>query len=298
MNKRDKGILLSGETWPKISIVTPSFNQAGFIERTICSVLDQHYPNLEYIIMDGGSTDGTVEIIKKYESYLLFWASEKDKGMYDAIQKGFEKSSGQIMAWINSDDQYYLNAFFTIAEIFLQFPCISWLQGCPTLWDEKDRTLLVKPSRRWSKYDYYLNDYKWIQQESTFWRRSLWENAGAQMNIHLKYAGDFELWLRFFRYAPLYITDALIGGFRLRSGNQLSRDHMGEYLDEIHAMLAQEELEIKVKNQVSFIKFFKPLIRFFLKFKATYPWIYKNILHCPPKVVYDPLSMSWQLKNE
>ncbi|MBN2144905.1 MAG: glycosyltransferase, partial [Candidatus Aureabacteria bacterium] len=297
MNNSDQPILPQGESWPKISIVTPSFNQAEFIERTICSVLNQNYPNLEYIIMDGGSTDGTLDIIKQYESKLFFWSSEKDGGMYDAIQKGFEKSSGTIMAWINSDDLYYPNAFFTVAEIFLQFPSVSWLQGCPTLWDEKDRTILVKPSRRWSKYDYYSYDYKWIQQESIFWRRSLWNQAGSHLNQHMKYAGDFELWLRFFNYAPLYITDALIGGFRTRSSNQLTHEHMDEYLNEIHSVLAREKLPFREKNKLQMIRMLKPMIRLFLKFRATAPWIYKNILECPPKVVYDFKSQTWQLKN-
>ena len=94
---------------PKISIVTPSFNQAQFIEETILSVLNQNYPNLEYIIIDGGSTDGSVDIIKKYADKIAYWVSEKDSGMYDAINKGFGKSTGEILAWINSDDIFFDN---------------------------------------------------------------------------------------------------------------------------------------------------------------------------------------------
>ena len=104
--------------YPKISIVTPSFNQAEFLEQTICSVLNQNYPNLEYIIIDGGSTDGSVEIIKKYADKFTYWVSEKDNGQYDAINKGFSHTTGDIMGWINSSDIYYPWTLSMIAEIF------------------------------------------------------------------------------------------------------------------------------------------------------------------------------------
>ena len=107
------------EKYPKISIITPSYNQGQYIEQTICSVLDQKYPNLEYIIIDGGSTDNTVEIIKKYEKHLKYWVSEKDRGQSHAINKGLEHCTGDIFNWINSDDYYLPNALFKIAEIFV-----------------------------------------------------------------------------------------------------------------------------------------------------------------------------------
>src|SRR6218665_2201901 len=100
--------------FPKISIVTPVFNRVEYLEQTILSVIDQGYPNLEYIVIDGGSTDGTLEIIKKYEDRIFYWTSEPDNGMYDAINKGFKKASGQIMAWINSDDLYHQPTLSTV----------------------------------------------------------------------------------------------------------------------------------------------------------------------------------------
>ena len=109
----DEKIILNKDiSWPKISIVTPSYNQGDFLEQTILSVLNQNYPNLEYIIIDGGSTDKSMEIIKKYEKYISYWISEKDNGQADAIKKGFRKSSGEIFAWINSDDNYLYKSFF------------------------------------------------------------------------------------------------------------------------------------------------------------------------------------------
>ena len=104
---------------PKISIITPSFNQGKFLEETILSVINQDYPDLEYIIIDGGSSDNSVEIIKKYEKYLTYWISEKDSGQSSAINKGLKKISGELVAWINSDDLYCPNVFSKIAEYFL-----------------------------------------------------------------------------------------------------------------------------------------------------------------------------------
>ena len=113
----NKTILLNKDlSWPKISVITPSYNQAEFLEKTILSVLNQNYPNLEYIIIDGGSSDGSVEIIKKYERYIAYWVSEKDDGMYEAINKGLKISTGDILAYLNSDDLYKSNTVKIAAE--------------------------------------------------------------------------------------------------------------------------------------------------------------------------------------
>jgi glycosyltransferase involved in cell wall biosynthesis len=228
--------------YPKISIITPNYFGAQYLEETIQSVLGQNYPNLEYVIIDGGSTDGSIEIIKKYEHQLKYWISEPDQGMYHAIQKGFERSTGEIMSWINSDDMYHRNSFFTVAEIFGSFREVNWLLGASTAYDTLGRTISCGPSRQFTKYDIYARDFKWIQQESTFWRRSLWEKAGASLNLNLKYAGDFDLWVRFFAHEKLYVTRALIGGFRWRTENQLSLDHMDEYLKEADIILSSRRL--------------------------------------------------------
>lgn len=228
-------------SFPKISIVTPNYNGAKYLEDTILSVLSQNYPNLEYIIIDGGSSDGSLDIIRKYEKKLVWWISEPDHGMYHAIQKGFDRSTGEIMAWINSDDMYHRNAFYSVAEIFDSFKQVNWLVGENTFYDEYGRTVFCNESRFFSKYDFYNYDFRWIQQESVFWRRCLWDRAGSSLNIDLKYAGDFDLWLRFIQIDRLFVTTALIGGFRFRRNNQLSLDHMKEYLQEA-------ELEIKKIN--------------------------------------------------
>jgi glycosyltransferase involved in cell wall biosynthesis len=219
--------------YPKISIITPCFNQAEFIEESMLSVLDQKYPNLEYIIIDGGSTDGTVDIIRKYADQLHYWTSEKDGGLYHALQKGFDLTSGEIMGWLNSDDLLHRNCLFALGEIFSLFPDVQWLQGYPTLADEQGR-LVYHRNPRASKYSFYAGDYRdgiFIQQESTYWRRALWQRAGEYVSTAYRYAGDFELWMRFFNYAELYNTTAFIGAFRIRKG-QLSANNYKLYMNE------------------------------------------------------------------
>jgi hypothetical protein len=236
--------------YPKISIVTPNFNMAQFLELTIRSVLDQAYPNLEYIVIDGGSTDGSVDIIKKYESQLAYWVSEPDKGLYHAIQKGFEKSTGEVMAWLNSDDVYHPGALSIIAEVFSSMPSVEWLSGTPTCIDVHGRTVFVAPLRVYSRFNFLTSEkMEWIQQESTFWRRSLWERAGSQLSNEYALAGDFELWMRFFRYVSPVVINALIGGFRVRLSGQKSFDGEQQYQEEARKIVARELAHLNEKEQ-------------------------------------------------
>ncbi len=234
--------------YPKISIVTPNFNGEEYLEQTIQSVLSQNYPNLEYIIIDGGSTDNSIDIIRKYDKQLAYWISEPDNGLYHAVQKGFDQSTGEIMAWINSDDLYHSKSFFTVAEIFSRFNEVNWLQGTPSFFDELGRIVSVGAIKRWSKLDYYLGNFKWIQQESVFWRRSLWIKSGSKIDISMKYAGDLELWMRFFRHEKLFSVSALLAGFRQRGQNQLSLDYLDQYIEEAKLKI-KYELEKYVSNE-------------------------------------------------
>jgi glycosyltransferase involved in cell wall biosynthesis len=228
-------------TYPKITIITPSFNQGNFLERTILSVVNQGYPNLEYMIIDGGSTDNSIDIIRKYENRVSYWVSEKDAGMYFALAKGFAQATGEIMGWLNSDDILHNGSLFSLHEIFSHQE-INWVQGYPNVIDESDRILYTRRPR-WCKYDFYNREYNsdnvFIQQESTFWRRSLWEKAGAYINTQLRYAGDFELWIRFFQCEEIYITNALLGGFRRRKTGQISSNHYDEYIRECDAVVSE-----------------------------------------------------------
>jgi glycosyltransferase involved in cell wall biosynthesis len=284
--------------FPKLSVVTVSFNQAPYLEQTILSVLGQEYPNLEYIIIDGGSTDGSVEIIKKYESRLSYWTSEKDNGMYDGLRKGLEKSTGEIMAWINSDDIFHPKSFFVAAEIFSNFKAVEWLQGIPSVIDEQGRTVYIKDFRQWSKYNYFLEDKEHIQQESTFWRRSLWEKAGAKLDISLKLAGDYELWMRFFSHAKLYCVKTILGAFRMRAANQLSLERMGEYNAEVSAVLAarMKDLSASEKETMELLrKYLQPSSNPFAR-KIT-PEEYRAAFDFPPAFSFDRKKQSFVLES-
>jgi O-antigen biosynthesis protein len=226
---------------PRISIVTPSYNQGQFLEQCIQSVLNQNYPNLEYIIMDGGSTDNSSEIIRKYEKHLAYSQCQKDGGQFAAINEGFKRSTGEIMAWINSDDQFHPDAFATVAEIFSGRPEVEWITGRPNGIDaEGKQTWVTNYSPIWSRAKYLKKQYDpFIQQEGTFWRRSLWEKAGAKMDVTLKLAGDLELWARFFRHAQLFVVDDVLGAFRMHTG-QKTEQAMAQYSSEAEMILDLE----------------------------------------------------------
>ena len=287
-------------SYPKISIVTTNFNGGEFLERAIQSVISQQYPNLEYIIIDGKSTDNSVDLIRKYESQITYWVSEPDGGMYEGLQKGLSKSTGDIMAWLNSDDLYHPGALFRIAEFFSEFPQIKWLTGVPTALDEKDNTIIpvCHDYPVWSKTRFYSFDYKWIQQESTFWKRELWITAGSTLNTSLKYAGDFELWLRFFRYERLYSAPVLVGGFRLRRDGQQSVVHLGKYMKEARTCLLKELKKIPISD------FFLIPFNYLDRILISIPGV-KKIYHAsglrklmgyPGKFVFNPRTQKFELK--
>ena len=252
--------------YPRISIVTPNLNGARYLEYTISSVINQKYPNLEYIVIDGGSTDGSIEIIEKYKNFLAYWETKPDNGLYHALQKGFDKSNGEIMGWINSDDILTANSLFSIAEIFSCSSKISWIQGYPTVIDDQNRIIYQRPPV-FSKLCFYLKDYRdgrFIQQESTFWTRTLWNQAGSYISQEYKFAGDFELWIRFFNYSCLFVTSAILGSFRMRNDGQLSVLNYRNYLAECDRIIDMNKkyLSEKEKRAIKHIQKLRKLQNF------------------------------------
>jgi len=214
------------ESLPLVSIVTPSYNSEQYIEQNIKSIKEQTYKNIEHIIVDGESTDETLKILRNYEEeYNLKWISEPDRGMYDAIEKGFEIASGEIFAWLNSDDMY-LPWAVEVAVNHLSRDEVEWIIGHPANWDEDGILCYVNPLRphyyrKWIRNGWYHGKALGsMQQESMFWTADLWNKKGGfPENIRL--AGDYYLWKKFAEESDIKQVGTVLSGFR-KHDNQLT----------------------------------------------------------------------------
>jgi glycosyltransferase involved in cell wall biosynthesis len=205
---------LKNKNLPKISIITPSYNQGCFIEETIRSVLLQGYPNLEYIIIDGGSTDNTLEVIKKYQDFISYWVSEPDTGQSNAINKGITMSTGEIVAWLNSDDIYLNGALEKIGTFFLCHPYAGLVYGdCLTI-NEVNQKIEKIEAGNFNFNKLICEDF--IPQPSAFIQRRVFNDIGL-IDESLHYAMDYDLWFRIgLHYSILYIPE-IFSQFRYHS---------------------------------------------------------------------------------
>ena len=205
--------------WPRITIVTPSLNQAAFIEDTIRSVLDQDYANLEYIIVDGGSLDGTAEIIKRYEHDLTYWVSERDRGQSHAINKGMERATGEVCGWLCGDDVLTPGALHTVGGFLREHPHCRWLAGSGEFHVLSTGSVTLRTAGLASptallEFWRHGESGHYLPQPSTFWRRSLWdESCGLREDNHL--AMDYELWLKFQERTELHVMDRILSVSKL-----------------------------------------------------------------------------------
>jgi len=196
---------------PLISVVVPNFNQEKFIGDALNSIFSQRYNPLEAIVMDGGSCDESVKAIEQWSEHITSWRSEPDAGSYDAVNKAMALSRGEILCYLNSDDKFFPGCLAIVGEIFQTQPEVNWLTTlAPAIWDFQGNCVEVRHTPGYSREAFLdgrygggsntpwfgtsLPVYRHIQQESTFWRRSLWEKTGAKIESGITYAGDFELW--------------------------------------------------------------------------------------------------------
>jgi glycosyltransferase involved in cell wall biosynthesis len=203
----------------KVSIVTPSFNQSRYLERTILSVLKQDYPHIEYMIVDGGSTDGALEIIQKYADRLAWWVSEPDKGQTDAINKGFARASGEILAWLNSDDTYNPGAISAAVKFLQDNPQVGMVYADTDFIDEQDRRIGRFPAAQ-TDLTRLKRGYVHIPQQAAFWRADLWRKVGP-LDPSFYFAMDYDLWVRLARITELrYLPGQVWANFRLHSSGK------------------------------------------------------------------------------
>jgi glycosyltransferase involved in cell wall biosynthesis len=226
--------------WPRISVITPSYNQGQFIEATIQSVLSQEYPNLEYLVVDGGSTDGTLDILRRY-SEKLRWISEPDHGQVEAINKGLRLASGEILAYLNSDDLYLPGALQRVGRYFRDHPQAAWVSGrCLTVDADlrQTRCLITIYKNLWLLTRSYraLLVLNYISQMGTFWRRPVYEQLGP-LDERLHYTMDYEYWLRIGEHYPLQALPQNLAAFRLHASSKSGTTARKQFLEQYQVAL-------------------------------------------------------------
>jgi glycosyltransferase involved in cell wall biosynthesis len=208
-----------GATLPRITIVTPALSGDEYLDSTLRSVVYQDYPNLEFIVIEDGASAERRSILDRYKSHFSWQTCPPGTELCAALNLAFAKSSGEILGWLEPGDMFHTNALAVIGSIFAALPDVEWITGRPFNFTPSGMPTGLKHLERWSRVRFLAGGNKYIHRETTFWRRSLWERAGGALATEYGVAGEFELFLRFFRYARLYSVEALIGGYRTHPGN-------------------------------------------------------------------------------
>lgn len=209
--------------WPRITIVTPSYNQGAFIGQTIDSVLSQGYPDLEYIVIDGASTDNTVEVLRQYDGRLT-WISERDRGQVHAINKGLRMATGEVLAYLNSDDLYLPGALLAVGRHFADHPESAWLTGRCRVVDQENREIrkgLTHYKNAWLRVANYqtLQITNFVSQMATSWRREAYQRVG-ELNESLHYVMDWDYWMRLGKHYKLSVVHQELAAFRMHTASK------------------------------------------------------------------------------
>ena len=240
-----------------VSLVTPSFGQGRFLERTILSVLDQNYPALEYFVQDGGSDDETADVLKRHESRLAGWAMEADSGQSQAINRAFSRSHGEIMAWLNSDDLLLPGAVQSAVHFFQQHPEVDVVYGDRLLIDEQDREV-----GRWVLPGHDSALLSWldcIPQETVFWRRRIWDRAGGRVDESFRFAMDWELLLRFREAGAVFAhLPRFLGAFRVHEAQKTNAAIAAVGLAEMNTL--RKRALGRVPGRLEFLRAIAPYI--------------------------------------
>jgi glycosyltransferase involved in cell wall biosynthesis len=257
------------DAWPKISLVTPSCNQGAFLERTIHSVLDQKYRGLEYMIIDCGSDDGSVDTIKKYTDKLAYWISEPDSGQSAAINKGLRRATGEIVGWLNSDDTLAPGSLHRIAEIYREHPEVDLVYGHTCLIDTEDRMIKRLVAVRTNARELIRYNRNVWSQPGTTWRRRLQEKIGF-LDEGLHYAMDNDFWIRSALGGIIHCAPYHLGNLRAHSMAKSSRfvdgfsreqlildqKYGAEYRDSVHRLIFRSQRILRTLASPSSVAFY------------------------------------------
>jgi len=301
-------VSLPSENLPTISIVTPTYNHGHLLETAIRSVLDQGYPSLEYVVVDGGSTDNTGEILERYSAQLHHVISEPDRGAHDALDKGYAVTSGEVMGWLNADDVLLPGSLHLVGRIFSEFPEVRWLTGMHMAISPDGEPAIVTPAPRWSRW-HLLSRYASFRlaQESTFWHRELWEMVGATMDpyaneepvedtasgerVLYRAPLDFELWARFSRFAQLHSVRAPLGCFRWVEGQEsvAKKDLLDQAIDAVRERERPRTTGERVAARVADFSF---QARRFTAFQR----VTAGLFGTPPYIGFDPATLTYKYR--
>jgi glycosyltransferase involved in cell wall biosynthesis len=233
---------------PKISVITPSYNQAHYINQTIQSVLSQKYPNLEYIVMDGGSTDGTLKILKKYKKKIKIY-SQKDNGQSDAINKGLKLATGDIFCFINSDDSFLNDSLWKIGYFFRENRQAFWVSGkCKTVNKKNKEVRKIITIYKNILLKYFRNIYvlllvNFISQPATFWRKEITDKIG-NFDEKLHYSMDYDYWLRIYKKYDLYYFDDYLASYRVHETSKAVSSPENQFIAEYNISKKYNKLKI------------------------------------------------------
>ena len=266
----------------RVSIVTPCFNAQALIRDTVASVLGQRAVRsgrvaLEYLVCDGASTDGTVELVRAFDSPLVKLVSEPDAGMYDALAKGLSSVTGDVVAYLNAGDYYHPHAFDVVADIFDR-PAVSWLTGYNTFYNAHGAVINVTLPFRYRPALFECGAYgrllPFVQQESTFWRRGLHDLLNLRALARLRYAGDTYIWTAFSRRATLHVVQAALGGFRFHTG-QIS-ENRSAYRAEVHGFTRRPGLfDLALAGFDRLVWYLPPQAKKYLNERALFQYDHK-----------------------
>lgn len=241
------------QSLPGISIITPSYNQAQYLEQTICSVLEQGYPSLEYIIIDGGSSDGSQDIIRKYEKHLYYWISEKDRGQAEALNKGFRKATNEIVGWLNSDDYYIQDSLRRVGELYLREP-FDICAGASRMVDASGEFIMDLFSERITSETLikYWQPHFCPPQPSIFFQRKLLEDLGY-LNESLVYSMDFDFWLRASEKYSFLSIDECFSCYRIHQHSKTgSEGGFRKFIPEWRALIIKHLKQQPVSDMLLF----------------------------------------------